>query len=688
MKNKMGDEKLDECMEERYELAKTRIREIITENTVKEPFGNFFRKMAKFLSMAADVMDEETTDLVIEELKKRNYCFYKDILPKNYENSYGNPAYAVKELGDYGKAFSFLYAELMGTTAYSHEKRLWDMTVSMELFLELYSAFCEEELPEVSTVEGILRSYVNDYCQDMMEKRIREGVDPELDFAADIIMNSDLSDLRYLYKYGEYVSENEIGVAEFLNSLSQDEIDKMASTYTEGYRIGFITGRKDITKKKTVNIRYSLGFERMVKAAIIQFRKMGLDPVIYRHATHAVNKRGSVRVGYTGGVANPQYDYDHRQDSALFLDGDFVQRKLRAMQTSYEKYKDLANVHGGPACIDTFGEAPFSPVSKPEAYTLNETQQKLQTELDNESGQIVNRYIKGDERSFTIIAYPVPEIGGNYEEIFREIVKINTLDYHLYQEIQQTIINTLDTCEWVEVKGSGDNDTDLLIHLHELSDPKKQTNFENCVADVNIPVGEVFTSPQLAGTGGILHVKKVYLNGLQFRDLKLVFDCGQVIDYTCSNFKTEEENRKYIEDNILHHHPKIPMGEFAIGTNTTAYVAAMKYGIADKLPILIAEKMGPHFAVGDTCYSHAEEVKVYNPDGKEIVARDNEVAALRSVNPSKAYFNCHTDITIPYDELAELTAVKKDGGRIPIIANGRFVLHGTEELNEPLRELN
>lgn len=112
---------MDECMEERYELAKTRIREIITENIVKEPFGNFFRKMAKFLSMAADVMDEETTDLVIEELKKRNYCFYKDILPKNYENSYGNPAYAVKELGDYGKAFSFLYAELMGTTAYSHE---------------------------------------------------------------------------------------------------------------------------------------------------------------------------------------------------------------------------------------------------------------------------------------------------------------------------------------------------------------------------------------------------------------------------------------------------------------------------------------------------------------------------------------------------------------------------------------
>ena len=32
------------------------------------------------------------------------------------------------------------------------------------------------------------------------------------------------------------------------------------------YRMGFINGRKDLSKKKTVNIRYNLGFERMVKS--------------------------------------------------------------------------------------------------------------------------------------------------------------------------------------------------------------------------------------------------------------------------------------------------------------------------------------------------------------------------------------------------------------------------------------
>ena len=674
---------MDELLKERYELAKGRLSEICTETVVEEKFLDFFHKEAAFLLKTGTILESDQKDFSMEELQSENRVLYEELFPENYGQCYGNPAYAARELGEYGKAFSFLYTELRGTIAYAYEKKYWDYTVAAELFLEIYAAFEGEEKPSVKSTEDILRSYVNDYCQDMMEQRIAEGVDTSLDFAVRIIMDSDLTDLRYLYQYGEYISVNETGVAEFLNRLSEEQINNMARTYTEGYRIGFINGRKDITKKKSVNIRYNLGFERMVRAAIIQFREMGLEPVIYRHATHAVNKRGTARIGFTGGNPNPQFDYDHRQDQALFMDSDFVQRKLRSMQNAYETYKNQAAVHGGPACIETFGEEPFSPVTTPEAWTLTEVQQKLQVELDNESGQIVNRYIKGDERSFTIIAYPVPEIGEDFPEIFAEIVKINTLDYKLYERIQQTIIETLDTCQWVEIKGKDDNETDLIIHLHELEDIKKQTNFENCVADVNIPVGEVFTSPVLAGTGGILHVKKVYLNGLQFKDLKLVFDCGQVIDYSCANFETEEENRAYIEDNILHHHPKIPMGEFAIGTNTTAYMAAEKYGIADKLPILIAEKMGPHFAVGDTCYSWAEDTPVFNPDGREIIARDNEISILRKEDISLAYYGCHTDITIPYEELGSIRVIDEDGEGVSIIENGRFVLQGTEELNIP-----
>lgn len=685
---------------ERYALAKERVSEIKEEKAVSEPYLDFFQKTAAFLTKNVEVMDgvvllgekEEprkltgAADLSMDEWKKLNQDLYEDILPENYGTSYGNPVYACEKLGEYGKEFSFLYAELRGAVIYAYERRLWDMTVLLELFLEVYVAFAQEEPPAEEEFRGILNSYANDYCQDMVEYRTRECVDPELDFAARIIMESDLTDLRYLYLFGEYITENELGTAAFLNGLSQEEIDSCARTYTEGYRMGFVNGRKDLSKKKTVNIRYNLGFERMVKAAILQFGEMGLKPVIYRYPAHVVSKRGAYRIGYTGAVANPQFDYDHRQDAALYLNQDFVQKRLRALQTSYEKYKELAYVHAGPACIEVFGETPFSPVSVKEVWQFSEAQQNLEIEMQNEAGQITNRYIKGDERSFTIIAYPVPEIGGDYEDIFRQIVKINTLDYQLYQKIQQTLIDTLDTTEWVSVKGKGKNETDLKIHLHMLTDPAKQSNFENCVADVNIPVGEVFTSPVLSGTNGLLHVSKVYLEGLQFLDLKIWFKDGRIASYSCRNFETEEENQKYIEDNILFHHPTLPMGEFAIGTNTTAYVAAGKYRIADKLPILIAEKMGPHFAVGDTCYSWSEDTAVYNPDGKELIARDNEISILRKKDISKAYFGCHTDITIPYDELGSIRIVGKNGEETSIIENGRFVLAGTEELNKPFED--
>ncbi len=50
--------------------------------------------------------------------------------------------------------------------------------------------------------------------------------------------------------------------------------------------------------------------------------------------------------------------------------------------------------------------------------------------------------------------------------------------------------------------------------------------------------------------------------------------------YDCANFEKEEDNRTYIEENLLYHHRTLPIGEFAIGTNTTAYVMAEQYGIA------------------------------------------------------------------------------------------------------------
>ena len=71
---------------------------------------------------------------------------------------------------------------------------------------------------------------------------------------------------------------------------------------------------------------------------------------------------------------------------------------------AYEEYQELAAVHAGPAVMEIFGEHPFMPETCQTALHFDEKQQALMVSYNSEAGQMVNRYIPGDERSFTIIA--------------------------------------------------------------------------------------------------------------------------------------------------------------------------------------------------------------------------------------------------------------------------------------------
>lgn len=676
---------------ERYELVIERLEAILADNTVPEEYKDYFAETTQFLLYlnSLSVLEQQGTLFAADraEWELRNKKLFAGIAPDTYDTCYGNPAYAVEQFGtEVGQLLSFLYAELQAGIGYVYEGRLFAFVMLCELFVQIYNCFETEGEPDVKEAKEIVYWFFHDYSEIFATWQVEEMINPDYDFCTGIVMNSDLSDLSYLYHYGLPVSENELKIAAYLNTMSEEEIQAMADTYTEGYRIGFEMTGKDLSKKKTVQIHYNIGFERMIRAAINNFAKLGLQPTISKVIQSSffgiMSKRGASSTS-----VNKQFEFDHREDRAYYFNKMFVERRLEVLRTAFEQNKVLASLHGGPAVVEVFGEEPFAPASKEEALQYSDKQQQLNVYNASMSGQITNEYIKGEERSFTIIAYPVPAIGEKFEEIFAETVKINTLDYTTYQRIQQKLIDVLDQAEYVHIRGKGENETDLKVSIYPLTDLEKQTAFENCVADVNIPVGEVFTSPVLAGTTGTLHVTEVFLNELKYENLKIVFEDGMIASYGCSNFATEADNLKYVKDNVLMHHDTLPMGEFAIGTNTTAYRMGMDYQIMDKLPILIAEKCGPHFAVGDTCYSHAEDTSVYNPDGKEIMARDNEVSLLRKEDMSKAYYNCHTDITIPYHELDTITVYTRDGGQIPVIVDGRFVVEGTEELNVPLDEM-
>ena len=203
-------------MNERYELAIERVRSIVNEDTVNEKYRDYFQDVANFI-LDIDAIKErlETKpngDSTFEELKNENENIYKDVLSENYEMSFANPSYAATKMGaEIGQILSFLYAEIRSEIPYVYEQRLEYLTICNELFIEVYNCFEGVKEPDIEELRSIIYWYASDYCDVFLTDRIEEQVSPECSFATDIVMNSNLNDLSYLYYYGEFISENEMG---------------------------------------------------------------------------------------------------------------------------------------------------------------------------------------------------------------------------------------------------------------------------------------------------------------------------------------------------------------------------------------------------------------------------------------------------------------------------------------------
>ena len=297
-------------LQERYDLTKEKIAEIISEDYGDEKTAAYFKEVAVFLQLMDAyyrfVKEDGLKATSLEELKEWNQKLFQDILPQNYENSYANPTYAVAQLGEeYGKLLCALYAEVRSMIVPVTEQKLEEILIRAELFVEVYSAFEYEwqecgKWPAYESLKQILYWYVSDYSEIVQEESIRAQVVSEGNYALNVLKNADLSDLRYLYQYGEYVTENEERTAAFMNTLPQEKIDLMADTYTEGYRKGFVNSGKDLSKKETAELYYALGFERMMVKAIENLEKMGLKPVLRRSPAGILQGGGLFKLGCTG----------------------------------------------------------------------------------------------------------------------------------------------------------------------------------------------------------------------------------------------------------------------------------------------------------------------------------------------------------------------------------------------------
>lgn len=608
---------------------------------------NFIKDVKQFFK---EVYESDLTEWSLSELEQLNEKvkdLYKNpiLCKKNSEAERLNSFYAYTVLSNY-------------TTVVRKNENAAD-------FMCFLDKLEKSLLSAPDTTKDIVLSYLKDVSR-FIPRYVKKQYTVD-NFERKIVMESDLNSYNYLYYYGEKITTNHIKIVDFFNSMvDSNKLTDMAKCTIDAFSRGLKNSNIDCSKKTYIKLVYPIGFEKLAKRIV-----------------ELLNGKFEVVLCNVDSPFDKQVDYNFRYDYNFHLAPEFVKEYLTLFESEVKNSKDIFEKYAGVIYVDMFGEDRFIPKNGDEIFEKSKELATLEQEFNT---KFTNLYMKNIRKntSFCIISYPCPEIGKDFEAIFDETIKINTLDNSKYSKIHQRIIDVLDKSTHLHITGKNGNKTDLTVSFQELKNPENETLFENCCADVNVPVGEVFTSPKLKGTNGILHVSKIYLDGWKFENLMLKIKDGFIVEYSCTNFKTEEENREYINEHLLFDNKTLPMGECAIGTNTYAYVMGNKYNINDKLDILIAEKTGPHFAFGDTCYSIDEDTPKFNPDGKEIIAKDNEVSIKRlskdAEEASKAYYGCHTDVTIPYYELNDIIAVNNDT-EIYIIHDGKFVLKGTEELN-------
>jgi aminopeptidase len=495
------------------------------------------------------------------------------------------------------------------------------------------------------------------------------------DYYNTILVQTTQKDEKVLYRYGRYIDKREIELFRFLTDYDQSRLEQMAEHIVESFLHGFISQRKSINKRNTVYLHFQIGQEPIALKVIKAFEHRGFRVII--------QTIGSL-------IPFCQFQADQMYDQIIYLDDEYVAAYISSFKReAAANRKHLENICGYTKIIQ-FGDDTSRKTVRRSGFMSNKDLLRRDLKKRTAQRQSIDAFVNPSEISLCKVAFPNTAIGRKFPRIFTGLLEVNLESSRRAEELQKLLIEALDHAVSIRVEGSkqAGNLTDIIIAMQPITNPSTETNFLNGGGDINIPYGEVFTTPSLFGTNGVLYFKEIYLRDIFFNNLKIHFTNGVADKWSCGDFADRQEGELFIVNTLFAPHNTLPIGEFAIGTNTGAYAFVERFKIRKLLPTLLIEKMGPHFALGDPCFAHIEDTRIFNLiDGKEITARENERTKKRHSDAAAAYTDTHIDMAIPFEEIECIQVITKDGNFIDIIKKGQFVLPGLEELNEPLRDL-
>lgn len=208
-------------------------------------------------------------------------------------------------------------------------------------------------------------------------------------------------------------------------------------------------------------------------------------------------------------------------------------------------------------------------------------------------GRLYSKPVHFEERvnntRWCVLRWPTPSMAQMAEsntEAFEEFYfNVCTLDYSKMDRAAQKLKARMERTDQVHLQGPGDTDLSFSI---------KNIPTIPCSGKVNIPDGECFTAPVRDSVNGIIHYNTPTLyNGITFKNIRLKFKDGKIINATCGSGDEAKLNSIFDTDEGARY-----VGEFALGYNP--------YVLEPMKDILFDEKIAGslHFTPG-RCYEEA-----------------------------------------------------------------------------------
>ncbi len=598
--------------ESRYQADKEALKKQCSE--IKDSQDKGFReRMMRYSKKAAEYLlfllkVEETRDeeflhtAALKEMDEQMTTLYGFMLDGHYTSDIAGTTYMNTQARDVGPVLAQFTAEFVKGAEDALKHRRFLLADKIELYLEMHKRISRGQV-RAEQLSALMREHISKKAELMQELRFHETFSPLDETNTLIVKENNLEEPYYLYAFGLPVGEQEKGYQKLLRDVDESVLKNTAEKLTDGFIAGMVKdtmnrpyrrynnydrsdngeNREDYVYepemvRNVVAIDYPMGMERLVREVILALEAKGYVPFV-RKVSSACWSQVGLR--------------DHEGDVYRNLDRAHMEKHVAITETIIKDNKAVLKSYAGAIRIvnpeeDAYfkmqeelrktrnqGGKVIRPIGR---YSVGAAEEKRKNYRDYILEEMSAYRKSGAMEGTSLVTLTVPSYKEEegYAMKMEDWMKFSLKEHHAERSLK-AFCDAIDRGSFLyleggkEMNGQGEevqNETDLLVALGMLKNPAKETKAQAGNLSGSFPAGGVYTIPQKSETNGVLHLVHTTIEGVEFNNLRLTFEDGVLVDYSCDGFEDAEEAKRFIRDKLLHGGFEAELCEMTLGTHS------------------------------------------------------------------------------------------------------------------------